>query len=232
MSTSQVAALPPSTHPSKLQYQSTRPPQNASPGTPRTIRRPAPRKPSGLGKIITASTPNLRGIFTGASPSNTNAPPVPPLQLQRKGSHAALTSNSLAALPDASESYALATLNNSSPSTRTNNKMVPSPLTPRVGAAAAGNPMVGDTVDVPGNMQGTVRFVGTVGGRKGTFAGIELHPQFAPKGKNNGDVDGCVDLPTPRAHSPCELLCANTLKTQYFLLHYECRRRRHLRPPQ
>lgn len=49
---------------------------------------------------------------------------------------------------------------------------------------------VGDTVDVPGSMHGVVRFVGSVQGKKGVFAGVELHPEFAPRGKNSGDVDG------------------------------------------
>lgn len=49
---------------------------------------------------------------------------------------------------------------------------------------------VGDIVDVPGGMQGTVRFIGSVQGKKGVFAGVELHPEFASRGKNNGDVDG------------------------------------------
>ena len=48
---------------------------------------------------------------------------------------------------------------------------------------------VGDSVDVPGNMHGTVKFVGTVQGKKGTFAGVELSEEFASKGKNSGDVD-------------------------------------------
>lgn len=52
------------------------------------------------------------------------------------------------------------------------------------------DPEVGDLVDVPGNMHGTVRFVGNVQGKKGTFAGVELSEEFASKGKNNGDVDG------------------------------------------
>lgn len=49
---------------------------------------------------------------------------------------------------------------------------------------------VGDLVDVPGSMYGTVKFVGTVQGKKGTFAGVELSEEFATRGKNNGDVDG------------------------------------------
>jgi dynactin complex subunit len=39
-------------------------------------------------------------------------------------------------------------------------------------------------------MYGTVRFIGTVDGKKGVFAGVELSAEFAARGKNNGDVDG------------------------------------------
>lgn len=49
---------------------------------------------------------------------------------------------------------------------------------------------VGDQVNVPGGMYGAVRFLGTVDGKPGRFAGIELAPEHASRGKNNGDVDG------------------------------------------
>lgn len=49
---------------------------------------------------------------------------------------------------------------------------------------------VGDLVDVPGSMHGTVRFIGSVQGKNGVFAGVELSQEFAKRGKNNGDVDG------------------------------------------
>lgn len=49
---------------------------------------------------------------------------------------------------------------------------------------------VGDAVNVPGDMYGTVRFVGTVKGKSGRFVGVELDRQFAARGKNDGDVDG------------------------------------------
>jgi dynactin complex subunit len=63
------------------------------------------------------------------------------------------------------------------------------PFTPSRGAD--GDDLeVGDLVDVPGNMHGTVKFIGTVQGKKGTFAGVELSEEFASRGKNNGDVDG------------------------------------------
>lgn len=64
------------------------------------------------------------------------------------------------------------------------------PLTPGRAPVAHDDYDVGDIVDVPGGMHGTVRFVGSVAGKKGTFAGVELHPDFAARGKNNGDVDG------------------------------------------
>lgn len=51
-------------------------------------------------------------------------------------------------------------------------------------------PRIGDTVDVPGGMYGTVKFVGEVAGKKGKFAGVQLATEFASRGKNNGDVDG------------------------------------------
>lgn len=49
---------------------------------------------------------------------------------------------------------------------------------------------VGDQVNVPGGMYGTVRFLGSVDGKPGRFAGIELAAEHAARGKNNGDVDG------------------------------------------
>ncbi|KAI1382232.1 hypothetical protein F4677DRAFT_440032 [Hypoxylon crocopeplum] len=135
----------------------------------------APRK-SG---IATASTPNLNGVYSAHSrliPTSS--------ALARKASFAALTPGSLAAIPDDSESYAIHSV-----LTDSTRKMPP--LTPGKGAAGAGDDFVlGDNVEVPGNMTGTIRFVGSVAGRKGTFAGVELHPEYAARGKNNGDVDG------------------------------------------
>ncbi|KAF2002845.1 hypothetical protein P154DRAFT_429899 [Amniculicola lignicola CBS 123094] len=49
---------------------------------------------------------------------------------------------------------------------------------------------VGDAVDVPGGMHGLVRFIGSVRGKKGVFAGVELSREYAARGKNDGDVDG------------------------------------------
>ncbi|KAL1603954.1 hypothetical protein SLS60_005546 [Paraconiothyrium brasiliense] len=49
---------------------------------------------------------------------------------------------------------------------------------------------IGDLVDVPGSMTGVVKFIGSVRGKPGVFAGVELSRQFASRGKNDGDVDG------------------------------------------
>lgn len=50
--------------------------------------------------------------------------------------------------------------------------------------------VVGDTVEVPGGMFGTVRYIGSVRGKAGVFAGVELEDEFAARGKNDGDVEG------------------------------------------
>ncbi|KAL5121199.1 hypothetical protein ACEQ8H_000667 [Pleosporales sp. CAS-2024a] len=49
---------------------------------------------------------------------------------------------------------------------------------------------IGDVVDVPGGMHGTVKFIGAVSNKKGVFAGVELSREYAARGKNDGEVDG------------------------------------------
>ncbi|KAE8356957.1 hypothetical protein BDV28DRAFT_125984 [Aspergillus coremiiformis] len=49
---------------------------------------------------------------------------------------------------------------------------------------------VGDLVNVPGGMYGTIKYLGGVAGKPGKFAGIELATEHARRGKNSGDVDG------------------------------------------
>ncbi|KAJ5971170.1 uncharacterized protein N7479_001088 [Penicillium vulpinum] len=49
---------------------------------------------------------------------------------------------------------------------------------------------VGDKVNVPGGMHGTVKYLGAVAGKPGRFAGVELSSEHAQRGKNSGDVDG------------------------------------------
>ncbi|KAJ6026678.1 hypothetical protein N7499_004776 [Penicillium canescens] len=49
---------------------------------------------------------------------------------------------------------------------------------------------VGDVVNVPGGMHGTIKYLGSVAGKPGRFAGVELSAEHAQRGKNSGDVDG------------------------------------------
>lgn len=49
---------------------------------------------------------------------------------------------------------------------------------------------IGDLVEVPGGMDGTVKFVGEVRGKQGFFVGVELSRNWAHRGKNDGDVEG------------------------------------------
>ncbi|KAI0859567.1 hypothetical protein F4860DRAFT_249785 [Xylaria cubensis] len=142
-----------------------------------------PAKKSTTGGITTVSTPNLNGLYSAHS---RLAPATGPLA--RKVSLAALTPGSLASIPDDTESYALLSVLNESTSAHTMPPMPP--LTPGKGGGSVDDYAVGDQVDVPGNMVGTVRFVGSVAGRKGVFAGVELNSEYALRGKNSGDVDG------------------------------------------
>lgn len=66
------------------------------------------------------------------------------------------------------------------------------PTTPadRMSSSSAAELEVGDAVNVPGDMYGVVRFVGSVKGKSGRFVGVELDRSFAARGKNDGDVDG------------------------------------------
>lgn len=126
--------------------------------------------------VSTASTPNLNSAYNSHSRYTPRG-----LALSRKSSFANLTASALASIPDVSDNYAfdaalIENIHNMPPGTP--------------GRATADEVVVGDLVDVPGGMLGTVRFVGNVQGKKGTFAGVELDSDFANRGKNNGDVDG------------------------------------------
>ena len=49
---------------------------------------------------------------------------------------------------------------------------------------------IGDTVNVPGGMDGVVKFVGEVKGKQGCFVGVELSRKWAARGKNDGEAEG------------------------------------------
>lgn len=156
---------------------------------------------SGSG-IVTASSPNLTTAYSGraspAAPPSSTAPGglrvagLSAVAAARKSSFNALTQGSLASVPDASETYGLSTVldeDSLSPTSREGEGegRMPAYMPPRGDEADVD---VGDLVGVPGNMHGLVKFVGTVAGKNGVFAGVELSEEFAAKGKNNGDVDG------------------------------------------
>ncbi|KAH0544467.1 hypothetical protein FGG08_001364 [Glutinoglossum americanum] len=165
----------------------------STPTPRRSLARPRPSL--GNQNFSTASSPNL-----GASYS-TRVPPLPTPSLgapvgaggtlsanailARKASLNALTSNSLSTIPDGAVGYSL---NPSRDELPTSNGMAPT--TPAKKSGGDGDIEVGDLVDVPGGMYGTVKFIGAVKGRKGVFAGVELSREWAPRGKNGGDVDG------------------------------------------
>ncbi|KAH8815101.1 hypothetical protein F5884DRAFT_164391 [Xylogone sp. PMI_703] len=159
----------------------------------RSLARP---RTSGTSSLNTASTPNLAASYN-SPPSLPSAAAAlglrHPHSLLRKGSQTALTSGSLASIPDATEAYPLSTvLDEDTPSGGGMAGYTPSRVASRAASRAGdgGDIEVGDLVDVPGNMYGTVKFIGSVAGKKGVFAGVELSSVFASKGKNNGDVDG------------------------------------------
>jgi hypothetical protein len=147
----------------------------------RSLTRPRPSLSNG---INTASSPSLSASYNAHQGSSLNILRANGL-LGRKASLSALTHGSLATIPDASEGYGLSTvLDEDSPTT---GRMGLVPHTPK---QDHGDIRVGDRVDVPGDMHGTVKFVGSVQGKKGVFAGVELSEEFASRGKNSGDVDG------------------------------------------
>lgn len=129
------------------------------------------RKPSN-----TASNPDLYSAYASQPYTRPKTSAG-----SRKTSLAALTNSSLSSIPDASDNYALSSVLTDSDS----DIMVP--VTP---GRSSTEMSVGDFVDVPGGMQGVIRFVGSVQGKGGVFAGVELNQEFASRGKNNGDVDG------------------------------------------
>lgn len=80
---------------------------------------------------------------------------------------------------------------------------------------------VGDTVDVPGGMVGVVKFVGSIRGKQGVFAGVELNREYAARGKNDGAVDGY-------AHTTLDMYARILTCLQHTVLRYVCSRLWHL----
>ncbi|KAF3912426.1 hypothetical protein ABW20_dc0101310 [Dactylellina cionopaga] len=69
------------------------------------------------------------------------------------------------------------------------------------GGDSDGGLEIGDSVNVPGGMYGTVKFVGVVKGKPGVFVGVELEGPHAVNGKNDGTVEGTRYFTTSVPHS-------------------------------
>ncbi|KAL8830004.1 MAG: hypothetical protein Q9170_005927 [Blastenia crenularia] len=151
-----------------------------------------PRPSLGNTSSNTASTPNLTSKF---APSQR--PPLPS-QLSAQGAPAtklSLGQPSLGRSPSSFDgsprSVLKPTVNTrSSPLTLNSKKPAMAPITTNHTIVSGDDLEVGDTVDVPGGMHGTIKFIGEVRGKKGTFAGVELSREWAARGKNDGDVEG------------------------------------------
>lgn len=150
--------------------------------------------------LTTASSPNLASAF-----ASSPRPPLPPSQLSAQrasrnlapapkvSSSQAGAPGSVSTIADGSEGNKSMSEGGSSPFTMYPSKPVNS-RTISDDRFANQNLEVGDMVDVPGMMHGTIKFIGEVKGKKGHFAGVELSKEFAAKGKNDGDVDGYVSI--------------------------------------
>jgi hypothetical protein len=97
----------------------------------------------------------------------------------RKPSYNQLNADSLAQLPDSTGTYGLSTTMKRAGFTDT-----------RSASRQGGEIDIGDKVDAPGGLYGTVRFIGPVRGKPGVFVGVELDKELAGKGKNDGSVEG------------------------------------------
>ncbi|PWW78785.1 hypothetical protein C7212DRAFT_355439 [Tuber magnatum] len=110
--------------------------------------------------------------------------------LARKASLNQLTQNSLASIPDGTVGYGLGSPTRS---TRDDYRGRSTPI----GADVE----VGDAVNTPGGMHGTVKFIGNVKGKAGIFVGVELDPDMSGRGKNDGAVDGVRYFTTAQPNS-------------------------------
>ena len=139
-----------------------------------------PRQSLAFSAANTVSSPNLGASFAAAQRPSASA---------RKSSLGRQVSG-LSTIADSSEPYdSNGAQENPSPMTM---QRTQAPATRTVSGDSVRNKDldIGDTVDVPGGMHGTVKFIGEVKGKKGIFAGVELNKEWAARGKNDGDVDG------------------------------------------
>lgn len=109
------------------------------------------------------------------------------------GSSAAYPSTPTAARGAAARRSSLAPTSLSSRSeSRQQEDRKPSSLSRSVVGSLAANFQVGERVRITSmGLEGTLRFAGTIDGKNGTWAGVELSGNFSGRGKNDGSVDGC-----------------------------------------
>lgn len=172
---------------------------------------PTPRRSLGRPpRPSTASNPNL--VSSHTSGASASRPPLPTSQTSarqpsaagasaRKPSFGKLPAADLSRKFDESQAHTPMSEAGSSPMTMYPSK-APTSRTVNDDRNANQNLEVGDIVDVPGSMHGTIRFIGEVKGKKGHFAGVELSKEFASRGKNDGDVDGWVSQRLIHARMP------------------------------
>ena len=182
-----------------------------------------PRPSLGNSAVTIASSPNL-----ASSLATSQRPPLPNSQLSSQRPSAFSRKASYGQSPAAALSGRLdGKAQSSPPEEGGSSPLTMYPTKPsnnrRVSDDKNGNQNleVGDIVDVPGSMHGTIKFLGEVNGKKGHFAGVELSKEFARMGKNNGDVDGWVFYDMIEA-------CLVDLRWQDEVLYYIYQRRWHI----
>lgn len=157
-----------------------------------------PRPSLGQATVNTASSPNLTTSLNSAYqpplPASTLTGSSVRVAFARKASLSQLTPGTLSTIPDGSVGYGLTPSHDLNSSPLTMNPLTPLPSRTVNGDKIGNRDLgVGDVVDVPGGMHGTVKFIGEVKGKKGIFAGVELSREWAARGKNDGDVEGYVE---------------------------------------
>ncbi len=144
---------------------------------------------SELTRAASSFASNVRPGLPATGKSSVSAVRTAP---GKKLSQAHLTPGSVSAVRDSTRADGPPLTQDSGSSASAMQPLSSPPMSRVVNGDRAGNRdlEVGDMVDVPGGMHGTVKFIGEVKGKKGIFAGVELSREWAARGKNDGDVEG------------------------------------------
>ncbi|MCJ1397023.1 hypothetical protein MMC11_000215 [Xylographa trunciseda] len=144
---------------------------------------PAARRQEARAARSIAPEPNVHALFTENMDGTLTATLTVNDRVQslriRDGHHTAMASYTPRARPSM-RNLSSSTFTASTPTTRRASDM----------GSSTQDLRVGDTVDVPGGMDGIVKFVGEVRGKQGHFVGVELNRRWANRGKNDGDAEG------------------------------------------